>query len=381
MIQLVLALLLFLVSLSIFYILGEGVNRIFKLHLLQTELLLLGFFSYFALFQFIYLPLMINLISFGLLVLTWLSFLCILLVLILGLYGRQIVIDCARSIRKSIMSLYDERSMLNIQKIFRVLSPLTVILLVMVLLLIGMTFLYQVFYSNIFAHYTDTAFYLGTIQSAIYTNTIFIYDGTTGLRDSFINMRFALTGFYINSAIWCRVFRISPIVYQQYVWGGILVVLYTKLTLLIGGVIFKNSTKRVLSFVICCLILNFVFLIYTTPTGAMPPEFLLLFGNQTKGLFANVIIPMLFYIYLVMVAESRKGKYWVFIFIIALSSMGISGSAILIVPAFVFLVALTEFILSRKVKTLFSGIVCLIPCAIYIFAFSLFVLNIWRIPL
>lgn len=355
MIQLTLSLLLVLLHMVIFGLFGVGVGKILKLDIGGLETLLLGFFSFFAVMQFVYLPSMLLKVGFHIFVLIW----AVVMLVILG----AIVICFHKRIGEVGKAIYHE--LYTTKKSLFFLTVLIFVILV----------LFQGLWNH---HGFDASFYIGTVNTTLYTDTMYLYNGETGRIATSIDMRYALSGaFYMNTAFWCRILNLPALMVQKYTMGTLTMILHTLVAFLIGRKVFVNNVKHAYLFTSVVLLVNVFFTssIYTTST------FLLLRTFESKSVGANVVIPAVFYIALCIWKSKEAGSYWKLLFVFSLASVPIAMSMIVILPMMVFVLMVAEYVCKRDKKVLLQGGISLVPNAVYTVLFFLFLQRIWLIQI
>lgn len=310
-----------------------------------------GFFGYFGLFQLFALPMICLQLPFHILVIVW-GIVCVL-ILLKGIvfHGKELLGRMA--------------------KIGGELAVKQWYLVIAAMLLLLFFIIYQcIYYYSGF----DTAFYIGTVNTTLYTDSMYLFDGETGLAEKYLDMRYAFSGFYMNTAFWCRIFGLAPVIAQKYGMGSICVLMAFVLTFLIGKELFGDDTRKAYYYVIILGILNLFFI-----SGYSTTDFLLLRGYEAKGFCANVVIPAVFYAVLVLWKDVGQKKRWQMLFLVAFASIPVSMSSLLIVPAAIGIAVLAECLAQKEIGILWRGIVCILPNAFYLVMYFLYTKKIWLI--
>lgn len=334
-----------------FLIFGTVAKRILRLNLKSYETIIAGFFLYFGFFQIVALPLILLQYPFHILFYLWIG-ICVIINVYVIIFARNSLLNEAFIIT----------GWLGQQKRY---------LIIGVLLCIGFTC-----YFHAVQPYMgwDTSYYVGTVNTTVYTDTMYVYNGNSGVKEQ-INFRYALSAFYIHSAFLCKLGNVSALIMQKYVVGALCICMHGLIIFAIGKKIFRGNSVRALQFLIAEIVLNYGFCtIYTTSS------FLLIRGYEAKGFCANVIIPAIFYITLCLWNDVRKREKWVILFLISFASVPVSMSSILIVPAMLAIVLATELIIKRDLHIIWKGILCVIPNGIYLIVYYLYTQG-FRIPL
>lgn len=327
-----------------FLIYGVAANKILKLKMKLYETEIIGFFVHFGLFQIIALPLILLQKSLTLLMLVWIAVSVISAAYVL-LAARKELGHALKGICSGVWNM----------KGFLLLGAVTITAL-------------ACYYFAVQKYMGwDTTYYVGTVNTSIYTDTMYIYNGSSGAMESKLDLRYALSGFYMHSAVLCRVFSLNAMEVQKYVMGILCILLYGMLVFAIGKKLFQESSKSALGLVITAFLLNFGF--HTMYTSS---SFLLVRAYEAKGYCANVIMPALFYMVLCFWKKRKDRTYWWMLFLIAFASVPVSMSALVIAPAVIAIMLLTEWILEKDAVLLWRGFWCLVPNGIYLLVYFLY---------
>lgn len=320
------------------------------------ECVFLGFLGYFALFQCVALPLIFLKQSLSLLIILWCVVLVALSVVCVAIFYRQ-----RRLKGKGIQFL----QILSVKESLK--NPCMI------------CFIFIMIFACYFAAIQnqwgwDTAYYVGTISTTVDTNTMYQFCGETGRELKQIPFRYAISAFYMNSAVFCKVLGISPIMFQRYVMGTVCVLLYFVVLYLIGKELFKGQSKKIFFFGSVVAALNFFFVSEFTTS-----QFLLFRSYEAKAYCANIIIPGLFWILIRIHKEIEKKENWKILFLVTLASVPVSMSAILIIPLITVIGILAEALVNKKAKLIGYGLLCLIPNGIYLVIYLLNTLGLFVI--
>jgi hypothetical protein len=344
------------VHIKIFGLFGLGLGKLLKLSLKGPETVLVGFFGYYGIMQLVFLPSMLLRVNFSLFVIIW--------AIVLSTSLLLIVIYCNRQICH------------NIKEIFCDFNTKPKYLMILLAFTVAMLVIYQGLFN---VHGYDASFYIGTIATTLYTNTMFVVHGETGWAEPVIDMRYALSGvFYMNTAFWCRILDIPPLMAQKYTFGSLAIILHSLFIYMIGLKIFESDTSKKLAywFTILAVSLNVFFITTYSSSG-----FLLRRSFEAKSYCANVVFIGVFYLFLCLWKSGGLNKYWKMLFIVAFASVPVTMSSIVILPAMIFIFTVAESITKKDKMILLKGGVSLLPNAVYLGAFYLFLRGVWLINL
>lgn len=335
---------------------GYLVSHFMKLETTLTEKVLFGFFCYFSLFQLVALPLIMLKQTLTLLTVLWSIILGIVaVIMIFLLYKERIQIKEVLSKQKKVGYFTGKN------------------LLYFVLVGIFLGFLcYFVAIQNFWGW--DTAFYIGTVSTSLDTDTMYLYNGENGVLRKKISFRYALSAFYMNSAVFCKITGISAVMFQKYVMGILCAILHTISLGFIGKKLYGKNPEKVVLFIILAGMLNFFFV-----SGFSTSNFLLFRSYEAKAYCANVVITAVFGAILGVHQNLEKKENWKVLFLIMMASVPVSMSSILIVPMIVFVALAAEYIMTKNRKIIKYGILCMIPNGIYLVIYLLNTLKVLEI--
>lgn len=312
--------------------------------------LLFGFFTYFFLFQVVYFPIMILLHPLSQLTLFW----SLAVVLVVAIY-----IFFIKSKYKKIK--------VDVNKIKKVsFSPIFYVMIVLILI--------QVFYSVVNSQSSwDAAFYIPNVVKSISTDTIYVYDGSTGLKETVINFRYAISSFYIHDAVLGQLLGVHGAIICRWFNTIICHILSIILVYKIGKVLFIK-TEQAIKLVCLWVMVNFgIGTIYFAST------FLMSRGYEAKAYCCNVIIPAVIYIFIKIWKNPEKKEYWIELFLVNLSSVPVSASSLLVVPVLNGCLFLGHLFIDRKIKDLKMIILCLLPNIFYLILYFLYCMEVFLI--
>lgn len=336
-------------NLCIYYFCGEWVCKGAKIAGNILEKMIIGFFLYFALFQMVVLPAILMQGRMRIVVDIW--SIVLLLIVCAGIY-------LLKQRKKGIQ--------LEMKRNFNFL------LVILTGLLIALQIYYMV--RNGYNGW-DTAYYVGTMNTTMQTDTMYIYNGNDGIKEATIDFRYALSGFYMYGVVMCRIFKMHVLLYCRYVIPTILSILSNAILFELGMFLSKDrGINYALEFVLFADVLNFAF-VSTYSTS----EFLLTRGIEAKGYCSNVIIPAIFLIVLHLNEECKSKKYWLFLLIVSIACNAVSFSSVLLVPALMTITVFALFFMKREIGILWRyGMVMIVP-SVYAMVYFLFTKNLLMI--
>lgn len=347
MIEFAMCILVFAVLCMEFLVYGIAAGKILNLDLRIYEIEITGFFVYFGIFQLAALPLILWKQPFQLLFYLWIA-ICLVC-------NGYVLLKARSELWNALCQIHTRIRQQN-----RLLLCTAVLFI-----------LFTCCYHGVQQYIGwDTSYYIGTVNTTLYTNTMYIYNGNSGAAEAYLDLRYALSSFYMHSAVLCRLWHISALMMQKYVAGSICICMHGLLVFAIGKKLFPGKDKTALLFLILETALNYGF--YTSYTTS---SFLLIRGYEAKGYCANVIIPALFYMALCFQKTAKNRTCWIMLFLIGFASVPISMSSILIVPVMMVVILVTEWLIKKDRRLLCYGIICVIPNGIYLVVYFLYTIG------
>ncbi|MCR5098233.1 MAG: hypothetical protein K6B14_04720 [Lachnospiraceae bacterium] len=344
--DLVLTIGVMLLYILIFRLVGTTVLTVLGQKKLYIHRETVGFFAYFALFQMVYVPMVLLRARFHLLAYGWILTL-VILVLLCAVY---LVTAGGKSPFAMPGDTVMEEGLLGYMK-----WPVVIGCAAFVVFLVLQQYLGW-----------DTAFYMGNMNEAIYTDTMYYYNGNDGTLMKSLDFRYALSGFSMQFAIPCFLLEVSPTIMCYYGIRGLGAILALLIVYDFGMLLFEKNESRAYLLVTAFLAVNMFFFTYSATS-----LFFIRRMNEAKGYCANVVLPMVALL-LFMIYKKFGRHLWALLFVICLGSVGASMSSMMLVPALLGLGAVLLAINEKRLRPVFYAIVCALPNLCYV---ALFILN------
>lgn len=334
--------LLFFLQLFLFFATGSILFRLFGIKEESFTLILFsGFLAFFCLFGIIAIPMILTLCSLSVLTCT----ITVISVIILA---------------AGILLLFKNR---------RTLSPMlkksTKGHSYMFLPLLFMLFIQQLTVFNHIDWSADACYYIGKVSTDVYTNTMGQYDPYTGAALSALDSRRLFACFQEYNAAITQLFHIHPLKQAKLVMPQLLILLTSITYYHIGLELFQKNKKKADLFVCFVILLDlFSNTIYTNATFLMTRTY------EGKSILANLIIPGLFYCFLLMWKKEKHRLCTLLILLLSYSSCIFTSSSMMIVPVGLTAGMIPQIIKERKWKELPFYFICILPnmlvCVIYL---------------
>lgn len=326
----------------VFFALGSAFLKLFKNKETTAVLAVIsGYLLYFCVFEIIALPMVLSLRPLSLLARVW--------GVLLGISVAGAVAWCFSDWMRQLGKI---RYILKEHKGF--------------LFLLGACIATQCLISMLYSdNSADAAYYVGTVNTAVYTNTMGRFNPYTGAPLQQFSARYIFSCYPMHNAVVCWLTGIHPLVQAKTIMAAINIFISNLIVYEIGIKMFKNhKAKADLMVCFVCLIHLFSNTIYTDGT------FLLTRSYEGKSILANIIFPMVFYCAVRLYQDQKDKILWLFLFIASVSAITFTGSSI-ILPVAVAAGILPVIAVARNVKLLIPFLICMMPSFIYMAAYFL----------
>lgn len=334
--------LLFILELCLFFSTGLLLSKLLKCNLGSVTLTLFtGFIAYFCIFGIIAIPMI--LLSFPLSALTY---------TVMALSAVIIIVSL----------------ILNYKQCFHIVKELPHTISqhsFMIILLFIAVFLQQLIVFNYIDWSADASYYIGKVTTDVYTNTMGHYDPYTGEALSKLDSRRIFACFQEYNAVIAQFFDIHPLKQAKLIMPQILTLITSILYYQIGLQFFNRDKKKADLFVCFVILLDaFSYTIYTNST------FLLTRTYEGKSILANIIIPGLFYCFIILWKNQRTKFTSVLLLLISFASCIFTASSMLIVPVGLTAGMLPWIVKEKEWKQVWLYILCILPnlfvCVMYL---------------
>ncbi len=229
----------------------------------------------------------------------------------------------------------------------------------------------------------DPSYYLGTMNTTLATDTMYLFDGADGTPEDVINLRYALSAFYMQFTYWCNMFQIPVRIAAWWLVRPLCSILSALIVYLIGMELTEKSSGKAFGFVILWVcVLLFWSDIHTTA------YFMIIRGYEAKGYCSNVVIPMFLYGILCLFRKWQKGDRkkelmaWRKLALIAFSSVAISMSAMALVPMGLAVMGTTMLLVEPKrwADTMKKVLFCALPNLLVVMIYLLHAKDVLVVP-
>lgn len=211
----------------------------------------------------------------------------------------------------------------------------------------------------------DASYYIGKVSTDVYTNTMGQYDPYTGSMLSALDSRRVFACFQEYNAVISQFLHIHPLKQAKLVMPQLLILLTSIVYYHIGLELFQKDKKKADLFVCFVILLDlFSNTIYTNATFLMTRTY------EGKSILANLIIPGLFYCFILAWKKQRNRLQPTLLVLLSYSSCVFTSSSMLIVPVGLTAGMIPGIIKERRWKDLPLYFICVLPnmlvCVIYL---------------
>ena len=207
----------------------------------------------------------------------------------------------------------------------------------------------------------DTAYYVGNMNTAVFTDTMYVFDGNSGWKVADLPFRYCLSSFYMQGAAVCLLTKLPALVYCRYVTPAVGWLVSNVIIWEIGRrTVGKREKRYAWWFLGAVCAVNFFFAsTYTTS------EFLLTRSLEAKSYCANIVVPIIFLIAIRLWERWREKDYWIVLFFVTFASDAISFSSLMLVPVLLTVLCGAMLLVERKAVIFRNYVACMIVPVLY----------------
>lgn len=211
----------------------------------------------------------------------------------------------------------------------------------------------------------DSAYYVGTASTSVYTNTLGRYNPYTGAALEVFPSRYIFSGYPMHNAFVSQVLGIPAIIQSKIVMTALNVLLANAAAWILGMRLFARKAEQAALFVWFVFLLNSV-----TGTLYTPGTFLFTRAYEGKALLANFAVLFVLYCCLRLYQEPKDNRPWILLSAGNLCAIAFSGSA-LFLPALVCSAALPALWKRKSPRQILWLAASLLPNILYTLAYLL----------
>lgn len=331
--ELCLACIGFVLEFAVFHAAGSLLSRVLKIERDGSLTFILGYMVYFAVFELVMVPMTLKWVSLTVASDIWAGAMIVIMLAALVCFG-------VKGSEQTHKSLWKDHSFMII------IAGAAVLLQCLIVILYKDTTV-------------DAAYYVGTVSTSVYTDTLGRYNPFNGTILKNFQARYVFSAYPMNNAVWCRLLRIHPIVQSKLVMSCMNVIVSNMIIYQIGKRLFDGDRKKAdLMVVFTCILQLFCGTIYSSGT------FFFTRSYEGKAILANVAIPAVLMCAIWYLQEKNSRNVWIVLFITAISALTFSGSAI-IFPIVIAAGMAPAAVMNRRFSGMAYCAVCMLPSALY----------------
>ena len=355
--ELCLACIGFVLEFAVFYAAGSLLTGVLKIKKDVSLTFIVGYLAYFAIFELVTVPMTLKWVSLTKAAYIWACIMVVVIIAAIMCAAKKSVVhnqnkssDILGGSKKSTESKKIQIS--GISEIWRNHSVMIV--------LAGAVVAFQCLIVILYKDTTvDAAYYVGTVGTSVYTDTLGRYNPYNGVIQKTFQARYVFSAYPMNNAVWCRLLGIHPIVQAKIVMSCINVITANLIIYQIGKRLFDGNRKRAdLMLIFVCILQLFCGTIYSSGT------FFFTRSYEGKAILANIAIPAVLMCAVWYLQEKNSRNVWIVLFITAISALTFSGSAI-IFPIVIAAGMAPVAVMNKKLSGLVYCVVCMLPSALY----------------
>ncbi|SKB86190.1 hypothetical protein SAMN06296386_10734 [Lachnospiraceae bacterium] len=351
MIQLLIATALIILNFILYAAFGSLVTgRLKDRPFSATVSVITGFFLYYLLFELVCVPIMLKWRPLSLLSEIWGVILAVVVIAAVVLNRKLLAVKVSET-GKFLLS----------HKKFAVLSAVLVLAELIVII-------------HAYQFTLDAAFYVSTATTSLQTDMLNIYDPYTGMWQDHFEMRYFFATYPLNDAVMCRLTGVHPLLWTKTVMEAGTIILSNLIYYRIGKHLFREDYRKTFLFLVFCGFMNFFFTTIYTASA-----FLTTRTYEGKAILGNVVMPLIFLLYLKLIEDDRDKMLWLMIFMTATGSAVLSNSANMLVPTAVAVFSLPLAVIKRRFSVLIKAFICVLPCLLLVLMYVAYVRGMFVI--
>lgn len=305
----------------------------------------IGFLLEFAILQILAIPMIFLKLNFKILLYSWICIICVLTILSLIVNKNKIK---ELRIKESLKKIFNKSNIICVVAILFV--------------------FFQACYSLSLTYTNaDDAFFVGTANTSIYSNTMYKISPETGNSYGKLPARYVLAPFPIYLAIISSILNINPAIVAHTIFQPVFILLAYAIYTLLGEKLFCKDKTNVSIFIILLSIIN-IFGNYSDRTNF---SYLLLRIWQGKAVLSSIMLPAIWLVFLNCIEDDKKNANWGILFITILASTLVSEMGIALSPMTLMFLAFVFSIRDKKISYLLKSAICVIPCIVYFLIYLL----------
>ncbi|MCI9140173.1 MAG: hypothetical protein HFI78_10820 [Lachnospiraceae bacterium] len=284
---------------------GSFLTRFLKKEAFSVTLtLFVGFFFYYSLFSIVCVPMMIRLRPLSELSKFW-GGLVIFIVLLSFLFHWKMWAGAAKGIGEFIKGHW-----------------------IFFLCAVALSIVQVVVIVNAYHFTLDATFYVGTVSTSVYTDRMNIFNPYTGAWQDHFELRYFFATYPIHDAVVCQITGIHPLIETKTIMSSVVVLFTNIIYYKIASELWGEKKGSIWMMMFFAALIHFHYITIFTSAN-----FLLTRTFEGKAIIGNVVLPALFYFFILFIRGKDSLIYWIMLFFICAGSNGLSTTANMLVPA------------------------------------------------
>ena len=302
----------FALEFIVFYAAGIVLVRILKVKGDCSLTFILGYLVYFAVFELVIVPMTLKWVSLTVAAYIWAGIMALVICA---------AVICTIKKQRRIRAGQTETSSRISGSISEIIWKNHSVMIILAGAVVLLQCLIVIFYEDTTV---DAAYYVGTVSTSVYTDTLGRYNPFNGAIQKAFQARYVFSAYPMHNAVWCRLLGIHPIVQAKQVMSCMNVVTANLIIYQIGKRLFDGNRKKAdLMLVFVCVLQLFCGTIYSSGT------FFFTRSYEGKAILANIAIPAVLMCAVWYLQEKNSRNVWIILFVTAVSALTFSGSAII----------------------------------------------------
>jgi len=214
---------------------------------------------------------------------------------------------------------------------------------------------------------SDDVYYTGNISTALYTDTMNIYNPYTGQINYMMELRYAMATYPMSSAVICKMFAIHPLLLTRIVLPAMMIIVSNLIYYKIAQKLFPGDVTAVMLFIVMAAIVN----LFGNTSIYTSSRFLYTRIAQGKSILCNIVIPALVLFSIMITEKSNSRKNWGYMLLLAITGNAFTLSSMFVLPAAMGGFCIPFSIIEKNWRIFRNFIICMIPCVITIVVYYL----------
>ncbi len=221
---------------------------------------------------------------------------------------------------------------------------------------------------NCYQFTLDAAYYVGTANTTLFTDSINIYDPYTGMWQDHFEMRYFFANYAVNDAVMCYFTGFHPLIWTKTVMEAVVIVLNAMVMYRLGRALFgEDLTKTGIFMFFAMFICFFYSTIYTYA------DFFVTRTYEGKTILGSVVLPLIFLVYIKLLKNHKDIFLWLLLLLMSIGSIVLSNSSSMLFPAALLIFVPPLLIIKKDIRIIFKSAAVVLPCILSVLIYVLYV--------